>query len=296
MNESTNDILDPAHADDLPQVAGIAQDTPLPGQQTADEWKASDDGNIVTRGDKRYVREEALHAERERAKAASAALARIEPLVPELTEFLQQKANRNNANVDRVTRQSADTNLTEDDLRGFALVQGYYKQDGVTPDLDRAQTYLNIMDSIANRAAAKHVGPVQRDSVQNHADANYREALGRTFTDGEPIAERKYLEQVFNSVPPEQRADPQVAQMLEVMALGVQELEARKSGRRPVRREPNFREGASGRSTLGSGDALDALDRAAARARGKTDEQWGKMTKQIGGGGMGQGTVLEDIN
>lgn len=296
MNESNNDVLDPAHADDLPQIAGVTQDTPLPGQQTDAEWKASDDGNIVTRGDKRYVREEALHAERERAKAASAALARIEPLVPEFTEFLNQKQNRNNANVERATRPSAETYADDDDLRGFALVRGYYKADGVTPDTERANQELNIMARIADRSAAKHVGPVQRDTVQSHADANYREALGRTFTDGEPIAERKYLEQVFNSVPAEQRADPQVAQMLEVMALGVQELEARKAGRRPSRREPTFREGASGRSSLGSGDALDALDAAAARARGKTPEQWGKMTKQIGGGGMGTGTVLEDIN
>lgn len=297
MNESQNDILDPAHADDLPSIAGITPDAPLSGQQTDAEWKASDDGNVVERGGQKYVRQEALHAERERAKALSATLARIEPLVPEFTEFLNNKRNSGNANIDRVTRPTADTYTDDDDLRGFALVRGYYKSDGVTPDLDRANSELNIMARVADRAAAKHVGPVQRDSVQNHADANYREALSRTFTDGEPIAERKYLEQVFNSVPPEQRADPQVAQMLEVMALGVQELEARKSGRRQNRREPTFREGASGRSSLGGGDALDALDAAAARARGKTPEQWGKMQKAItGSGGMGTGTILEDIS
>src|SRR5438067_11773223 len=101
MNENTNDVLDPAHADDLPVVAGVPAPERLPGQQTDAEWKASEDGNLVTRGDRKYVREEALHAERERAKQLSATLARIEPLVPEFTEFLQQKQNRNNANVER---------------------------------------------------------------------------------------------------------------------------------------------------------------------------------------------------
>ncbi len=296
MNENMNDVLDPAHADDLPQIAGVTQDAPLPGQQTDTEWKASEDGNQVTRGGRTYVPQEALHQERERAKALSATLARIEPLVPEIAEFLQQKANRTNANVDRVTRPGADSYTNEDDLRGFAIVRGYYKQDGVSPDLERADTELNIMARIADRSAARHVGPVQQDSVRNHADANYREALARTFTDGEPIAERKYLEQVFAAVPPDQRADPAVAQMLEVMALGVQELEARKTGRRTNRREPVFREGASGRSVGSSGEALDALDAAAARARGKTPEQWSKMQKSISGSGMGTGTILEEVN
>lgn len=296
MNESNNDILDPAHADDLPGIAGITQDTALPGQQTADEWKASDDGNLVERGGQKYVRQEALHAERERAKTLSATLARIEPLVPEFTEFLNNKRNGANANVDRVTRPTADTYADDDDLRGFAIVRGYYKGDGVTPDLDRANSELNIMARVADRAAQKHVGPVQRDSVQNHADANFRDALSRRYEDGEPVASEEYIKKVFANVPSDQRSDPQVAQMLEVVAAGMEYLEQRKSGKiRNGRREPTFREGASGRSSMGGGDALDALDAAAARARGKTPEQWGKMQKAIGGGGMGVGTVLEDI-
>lgn len=300
MNENDNDILDPAHADDLPGVAGMAQpDARLPGQQTSEEWKASDDGNVVERGGQKYVRAEALHEEREARKALSATLARIEPLVPEIAEFLQQKQNRNNANIERVSRPSDDNYASEDELRGLAIVRGYLKADGVTPDLDRANTELGLMARIADRSAARHVGPVQQDSVRNHADANYREALGRKFSDGEPIADQKYLEQVFNNVPPDQRADPAVAQMLEVVAAGMQALEDRKAGRPRggARREPTFREGSSGRiGGSGSGDALDALDAAAARARGKTPEQWSKMTKSISGsGGMGTGTILEDI-
>lgn len=298
MNENDTDILDPAHADDLPAIAGIAQPERLPGQQTDAEWKASDDGNLVTRGDKQYIRKEALDAERERAKALSAALAKIEPLVPEFTEFLQQKQNRNAANVDRVTRPAADSYADDDDLRGFAIVRGYYKQDGTTPDLDRANSELNIMSRIADRSAARHVGPVQQDTVRSHAEENYRNALSRRFSDGDPVADEKYIRQAFDAVPAEQRADPGVAQMVEVIAAGMQYLEERKTGRRPSRgREPMFREGSSGRVSQGSGDALDALDAAAARARGKTPEQWSKMQKSVtGGGGMGTGTILEDIN
>lgn len=299
MNENTNDVLDPAHADDLPGIAGIVQDTPLPGQQTDAEWKASDDGNTVERGGVKYVRHEALHEARTRAQTLAAQLDKFAAVAPEFGEFMAQRTNRNNANVERTTRPAQQSYADDDDLRGFAIVRGYYKNDGTTPDLDRADQELNIMARIADRSAAKHVGPVQQDSVRSHADANYREALGRRFqADGEPIADQKYLEQVFASVPADQRADPAVAQMLEVMALGVQTLEERKTGRSRSRgREPVFREGSSGRSGSGGGDALDALDAAAARARGKTPEQWGKLQKSItGSGGMGTGTVLEDIS
>lgn len=293
--DEQNDVLEPDHAENapLPAVAGMAQ----PGAAVAasePEWKASEDGNIVERAGKKYVREEALHAERERAKSLSATLAKIEPLVPEFTEFLNQRQTRNNRDIEHVRRPAQETYADEDDLRGLAIVRGYYKADGVTPDIDRANAELNIMARVADRSAAKHVAPVRQVTTQDRANANYREALQRRFTDGEPLAEEQYIRQAFDALPEEYRADPNIANITSVIAVGLQTLEERKSGKRQVgRREPMFREGSS-RPMSDAEESLDALGRAAARARGKTPEQWAKMTKAVGGPSL-TGAVLDEV-
>lgn len=296
MNENPTDVLDPTHADDLPGIAGIPGPDRLPGQLSDAEWKASDDGNLVERGGTKYIREEALHAEREKNKALSSTLARLEPLMPEIAEFLQQKQQRTNANIDRTTRPGADSYANDDDLRGFALVRGYYKQDGVTPDLDRANTELNIMARIADRSAAKHVGPVAAATTRDRAATNYHDALSRRFVDGEPLADEVYMRQAFDALPEEYRADPNIANITSVIAVGLQALEERKTGKRSARRgEPLFREGASGRNMSNTDLQLDALERAAAKARGKTPEQWSKMSKAMNGDARSTGAILDEV-
>ena len=86
-NTEQDDILDPAHRDDggiQTAVAGMGREEPK-----QDEIKASEDGNLLEKDGKKYVREEALHEERTARQKLSSTLRQLEPLMPEFQEFLK---------------------------------------------------------------------------------------------------------------------------------------------------------------------------------------------------------------
>lgn len=290
----TTDTIDPHAADDAPEtvVAGA------PGGQKDDKaddksYKLSEDGNLVEVGGKKYITEAALHAERTKAQGYAKTIQQLEPLMPEFERFLQSRQNGDKATVSRATRGSdAASDYTDDELTGFAITRGYYDKDN-QPDLKRAQDELDIMSAIADRRAAKAVSPVAASNAAERARLNTERALNHRFADGEPIADQKYINAAFEALPDELKADPNVGNMLLVLAAGLESLDERRSGR-GRRREPTFREGGRGRVDGSNDEQLDALSRAAARARGKSPEAWSKLQKQVGGSDRG-GTVLDEV-
>jgi hypothetical protein len=274
-------------------VAGV----PAGGEQKP-EFRLSDDQNLVEVGGKKYIREEALHAERQKAQNYAKTIQQLEPLMPEFEQFLAQKQQGRTATVDRATRGVVADNgdYTEDELTGYAITRGYYDQDN-KPDLNRAKADLDIMTAIADRRAGKAVKPVLTSTIQDRARVNTERALAQQFVDGEPVADEKYIRAAFDALPDEFKSNTETANMMLVVAAGLQALDDRRNGRTRARgREPMFREGGSGRFGVG-GDTLDALDRAAARARGKTPEDWAKTMKAVSTGrdSATGGTILEDI-
>jgi len=289
-------VLDPDAAENTTVVAGA------PGGQKEDkpDFKATDDGNLIEYGGKKYLREEAVHEARSKAQKYADTLSTLQPLMGEFEEFLASKQNGRKATVERATREAPDSDYSDDELTGYAITRGYY--DGDKPDLKRAKDDLDIMTAIADRRATKAVKPVADSSIRERVSENYEKVLNYRFpADGEPVADEKYLRAALDAVRqdrPEALAEPGAAELVQVIAAGLQTLDERKNGRRAGRssREPVFREGAGSRVNLGRGDDLDALDRAAARARGKTPEQWAKLSRAIGGAAdRGTGTVLEEI-
>jgi len=292
MDDGTSTI-DP-HASEEPVSTTVVAGAPG-SAATPPEIKVSDDENLIERGGKKYIREEALHAERQKAQGYAKTLQTLEPLMPEFERFLAQQNTGRGATVNRATREVQSEDYTSDELTGYAITRGYYDAEN-KPDLKRAKDDLDIMTAIADRRASRAVGPVQAMTVQDRATANTARALSAVFADGEPIADEKYIRAAFDALPDNLKADDQTAQMTQVVAAGLQALDERRLGRRSTRsREPIFREGSGGRFTESGGDALDALDRAAAKARGKTPDQWAKMQKSFGGPAPGGGTILEDI-
>lgn len=285
--DDNDQILDPTHADDTTVVAGIKPVEKPP------EWEPSEDGNLVKHGDRSYIRKEALDEERGARQKLQGALSAIEPLMPEFEEFLKTKQEGRRATLSRATA-GTDDEYSDDELSGFAISRGYYNAEN-KPDASRAKAELDIMSRIADRAAAKAIGPLSSLSQRDRATANTTNAMNHKFVDGEPIAEEKYLKAVFDALPEDARADTAITNIATLAAAGLEYLEQRKTGGvRRGQREPLFREGGSGR--IGEqGESFNALDRAAAKARGKTPEQWAKLQKTVGGAGMGVGTVLEDI-
>jgi hypothetical protein len=290
METPQEDILDPAHRDDGGVTnVGAAGIVPPEPQETV-----TPDGNILERDGHRYVREEALHNERQERQRLSKTVAALEPLMPELEEFLKGKQARQNAVVGRVSAPSGDRDYSDDELEGLAITRGYYQQDGVTPDLKRAESELNILTRVADRRAARQMRPLSEQTTADRAASHRSQAMNAKFVDGEPIADPKYLQAAFDALPKEYTADPNVANITQVIAMGLEYADMRRNGtfrRGRGGRDPMMVERGGGRIDSGGGE-MSELDRAAARARGKSPEGWAKMTKAVGGSRSG---VLEDI-
>lgn len=287
MPEDNDQILDPAHDPDGGTNVGAAG-IPTPeakGEKKPDEVVVSEDGNIVERGGVKYMRAEALHNERQARQNAERQLAALAPVMPEFEEFLKVRENRKTA-----VRESVASGGEQDEkeyLQEVATALGFYDETN-QPDLRRAQAHLNITRREAGRVTDKRVRPVEESSQLAQARANRERARGQKFVDGQPIADDKYLEAAYNALPEEYLADPQVAALTQVIAAGLQHLDERKSGVRrtnqPQRRqqngEPMFVERGTGRFDEGEGE-ISQLDIAAARARGKSPEEWAKMSKKV---------------
>ncbi len=301
LDDANEPILDPAHDDTAPTTVVAGRPSPAPSDVTV-----SEDENLITRGDKKYVREEALYQERQARQQLTNTFKQLEPLMPDFQEFLAQKNARQQATSYRTAPPTiADDEYTADELEGLAHVRGYYKADHTTPDLDRARQELHLMSTIADRRAGQIIRPVDDAAIHDRAEANYRNARTFQMPDGDMAADQKYIDAVFSSLSEKDRADPNTANLSIVAAAGLEYLDLRRQGKLRsggrVSREPTFREGSGGNRT-GFSEALDELDRAAARARGKTPEQWAQSLKAVGGSANGPGrpapgggTILEDV-
>jgi hypothetical protein len=294
-----DDILDPAHDPDAgvthAGAAGIA--SPVKDGDKS-EPKVSDDGNIVEVGGKKYITIDALHSERAEKKQLAETLSALDPLMPDFEEFVKTKRNGRAATVARATAPADDDAYSEDELDGLAIARGYYGEDN-KPDRARAKQELDILTRVADRRAAKHVKPVADRSVADRAAQNKSRARTNTFVDGQPIADSKFIDAALSSLPDEYLADDNIANITQVIAAGLEYLDMRKTraGKRgggpPVRSsgrsEPMFVERGGGRFDDNEPEMTD-LDRAAARARGKTPEQWAKLVKAAN-----KGSELENI-
>ena len=280
--DPNDQILDPAHDDDLAVVAGVpgpeGKDSKTPADK--DALKVSDDGNIAEHNGVRYVRQEALHQERERNRQYADTLARLEPLMPEFTEFLNQRNARQNSTVDRARGQKDnDSDYTADELEGFAITRGYYAADGTTPDTARAQKELDIISGISRRQTRREIEPVARTTRSESARLNRERAATGRFVDGQPVADAKYLDAAASALGDDLMADPEVSRLATIVAAGLEYLDHRKNGTLPGRRagsggrrEPMMVERGGSRFDNDPGE-MSNLDLAAARARGKSPEE-----------------------
>lgn len=292
MIGEVGDTIDP-HDDGTPTETVVAGRPD--GGEAKPDFKVTEDGNIVEVGGRKYYNEGALHAERERASNYAKTLNQLQPLMGEFEEFLAQKQGGRRATVDRATRTADTGDYSDDELEGYAITRGYYDQNN-KPDTKRAKDDLDIMTAIADRRASRAVKPVADSTTRDRARENTERALSHTFVDGEPIADQKYIKAAFDALPDEFKADQNTSNMMLVVAAGLEALDARRTGRgrRSGRGEPTFREG-GGNSRGTGGDELDGLSRAAARARGRSVEDWGKMERTVGRDSTLGGTILEDV-
>jgi hypothetical protein len=286
-------VLDPAHGEESMGAAGIAKP-----EADKPEIKVSEDGNVAEHNGVKYVRQEALHQERQRAQKLADTLSALDPVMPEFKEFLEQKHARRGATVDRAARGNGGSDdYSQDELEGFAITRGYYKDDNTTPDTSRAQKELDIISGISRRQVGKAVAPVAAGTTREQARVNRERAIGNRFVDGRPVADEKYMRAALDTLGEDQIADPNVANLAQVVAAGLEYLDQRKNGTSTRGRrggEPMFTERGTGRYDTDAGDDVSPLSAAAARARGKTPEQWAKLSKQVNKTDRGS-ALLEEV-
>jgi hypothetical protein len=292
-----DEILDPAHVDDggitNMGAAGMGSDKPAETPAKPD-YSVSEDGNIVKVGDKTFITDAALRAERSKNKELADTLARLDPVMPEFEEFLKTRENRRSATTDRVARDT-QTQDDKDYLAEIATAQGYYDEQN-QPDLRRAQAHLNVIRREADRAAERHVKPVAESTTRDRAAINREKARGARFSDGQPIAGEQYVEAAMKALPDDYIADPNIANITQVIAAGLEYLDLRRNGEfrrgsggrpnagggRARSGEPMYTERGRGRADDGIGEGgMSELDLAAARARGKSPEQWAKLASRV---------------
>jgi hypothetical protein len=283
-----NDILDPAHDPNDPGTnmgaAGLTRPDGTP--ETKPEAKVSDDGNLVELGGKKYVTEAALHESRQKQKELSDTLARLDPVMPEFEEFLNTRESRRNAATAAAAAGSPDEKAY---LEEVATALGFFDETN-QPDLRRAQAHLNITRREAQKETARQVRPVTERTTRDQATLNRERAKAARFVDGQPIAGDKYVDAALRALPDEYMADSNIANITQVIAAGLEYLDLRKNGefRRGGgggasrgSREPMFTERGTGRVSGDDDGGLSDLDLAAARARGKSPEQWSKLSQRI---------------
>lgn len=246
-------------------------------EPAAPAFKITDDKNQVTVGDATYIRAEALHQERQARQQLQQQVDGIAPYVEEFNEFLTQKQARTSAAAARVAPPSGN-DPDREELEGVATIRGYYDAEG-KPDLARARQDLAFMDRYVEARVGRAIAPVARTASEERAFRNRESAKGRQFVDGRPLVDAKYVDQAFDALPPELAADPNVANIVQVIAVGLEQLDARKSGRATARREPVFSEQSRGRYDAEPG-ALSQFDIRAAQARGISQADWAKRTEK----------------
>ena len=246
---------------------------PAPAADAPAAFTITEDKNQVKVGEATYVRQEALHNERQARQELQRQVDQIAPYVDEFGQFLADKQARTTAQAARVAPSSGVT-ADQDELEGLARIQGYLDAEG-KPDLARAQQYLDFLDRRTGAHVGRAVAPVAKTAAEERAARNRETARTRQYVDGQPLAAQQFIDQAFDSLPPELASDPNVANIVSVIAVGLEALDARKSGR-AARREPAFHEGGRGRLDGGNGELTD-FDIRAAQARGKTAAEWSKL-------------------
>lgn len=274
-----NEPLDP-HDNGTTVVAGM--DTTGGNTQTPPvdpEIRVSEDGNQITRGDRKYLPAEAVQSERQRRQEAERVISQLEPLMPEFNEWLTNRRSGRDASVREAqgpTPSAGGDDYTTDELKAVAHLNNYFTEDGQSLDLTRARQALDIMGRVSERRTRQIVEPVARATAADRASRNVEDAISRQYVDGAPIADRSYVTQAFGALPPELAADASVANLVQVVAAGLEYLDKRRTGKLGSSREPQYTEGSTGRFNGDGGRGLSNFAQRAAQARGLSNEEWAK--------------------
>lgn len=144
-----------------------------------------------------------------------------------------------------------------------AKVLGFYDADG-QPDTERAREAREMFTGVARGVTEEAIRPVANNAATARAQALRDRAHTVVDKAGRPFAQREHIDAVLDSLSPELQAQPEMVQTALLIARGM-------GG--PAAGEPLHTENVGGVPGANN-KQLSPVERAAARARGLSDESW----------------------
>lgn len=232
---------------------------------------------------------QAVKAERQKAKDLAAKAARADQLAQELAQaqpyvdFL--RANPGVMQPRQEAPPPAPDPTADPDAIEAARLMDFYKADG-SPDVERGARYLALQDRRAQAAAQHAVGPIQRTTAEAQADVNYARVLQIKDAAGNAPS-KESVDAAWKLMDKKDLADPQVAAVVSVIALGLDRmrpLPPAPAPHAPLVTEPS---GGAPRGTT----TLSPMQQRIAAQRGVSQADF---LKQMQGFQPGRPTILEN--
>jgi hypothetical protein len=173
------------------------------------------------------------------------------------------------------------------DPRAEALAKtlDLYTPEG-KPDVARATIINQMMRTTAQEISQQHMAPIHERNYQAESARNYQVALGVKDAQGRSPSPEA-LAQIWRTMPAQQTADPSVASILALTALGLDSVSQKPRPQAPGA-PPLVTEGMGGNPRR---PALSKLEASIARDRGIKESDWADNTK---GFVPGRAQQLED--
>lgn len=291
-DENLTNLEDDAATDtpDTPApAAAAAPETPAPAAPPEEERPA--EVEAVEVGGQKYVPVGAIKAEREKRQTAEREVQRLAALEAQLNE-LRPYAEfvKNNPQLlqprEPAPAQPRAEPEADQSLVALATALDLYTTDA-KPDLKRAQTIKGLIDATAQQHAAAAVQPIRNYTAEQQSAINFQRALQVQDADGHKPTEAS-LRAVWGSMPAADTADPRVAGILAMTALGMDRL-TRKSPPQAPPLPPVVTEASGGHPQ--ARPLLSDLEAKAAKERGLTQKAWAERTANYQ---RGVSNTLED--
>lgn len=209
-----------------PQTPPVETPPPVVAQTPpANPEDADPDGTVVNPGGEKLVPLSALAAARQAARDAKAEVATLKPKAERVDQIVSewQAAQPILERAKQLAQQppppAPKGPLSDQEAMDYAKDLDLYKADG-TPDTDRAQRLASRQQAIAEKQAQQYVQPLIQHTAQGQSRANFEQAANFKQPQTNIQVDREILTQVWNSVPPEMSAQPNVAAVLWQTALG----------------------------------------------------------------------------
>lgn len=229
---SLEDDLAPIAADSVTNPPAPVADPPAVNPEDAEP-----DGTIVNPGGEKLVPLSALAEARKATREAKAEVAALRPKA-EQAEKIAAEWQAVQPMIQRALQQQTPPPaapagpLSADDAIEYAKDLDLYTADG-KPDVERAQRFAGRQQSIAEKQAQQYVAPLILHTAQGQSRSNFEQAAAFKDQHGHQI-DRGILETVWNAVPAEMSAQPQIAAVLYRQALAESVLAGKYKGAPPA--------------------------------------------------------------